>query len=392
MGTALFLIRYGEIGLKGKNQKFFLHTLLTRMKQALAPLGKARYWKTQGRLFVEMETDHEAEEALTRLQRVFGIVSVSPVRRAPLDLESIKDVALAELKAAQATEGGSTFKVEARRADKSFPFNSMEINQLVGAHLLEHTAGLSVDVIEPDLRVRVEIREEAYIYTRMIPGPGGLPLGTSGRAVLLLSGGIDSPVAGWMTMKRGVKITPVYFHSFPFTGDRVKEKVIDLCQVMAGYGGDMDLYVVHFTEIQKSLAQNCPEDLGTILMRRMMMRLAERIAQKVGAKALVTGESIGQVASQTLESLMVTNAVVQLPVFRPLIGLDKEEIIKRSQAIGTYDISIRPYEDCCTVFVPKHPVTKPRLEQVEKAEEALPLEALLQEALERTEVISLQAY
>jgi thiamine biosynthesis protein ThiI len=383
----LLLVRYGEIGLKGKNQSFFLNTIMTRIKEALAPLGGGRCRRTQGRIFVEIEGDREA--ALDRLQKVFGIVSLSPAREVPLDLEVIKEEALAQLLLARERDGGRTFKVETRRANKAFPHDSMELNQLLGAHLLQNTTGISVDVHEPDIRVKVEIREKTYIYSRVVPGPGGLPVGTSGRAVLLLSGGIDSPVAGWMTMKRGVTVTPVYFHSFPFTGDRAKEKVIDLCRVLARYGGRLNLHVVHFTEIQKALNQHCPEDLGTLLMRRMMMRLAREIAREVKGQALVTGESIGQVASQTLEALQVTNAVVDLPVIRPLIGMDKEEIIKRAQEIDTYGISIRPYEDCCTIFVPRHPVTRPRLRQVEEAERVLPVVELLGEALGKTEVIKI---
>jgi thiamine biosynthesis protein ThiI len=380
------LIRYGEIGLKGKNQAYFINTLISRIKQTLAPVGKIHCRKTHGRIFIEVQGG--LEEAMSRLQKVFGIVSLSPVQKLPLDLALIKDAALEELRSARDNEGGSTFKVITRRANKAFPLTSPELNQLVGGYLLDNTIDLQVDLNNPDIKVNLEIREDAYIYSRVLPGPGGLPVGVSSRAVLLLSGGIDSPVAGWMAMKRGVNITPVYFHSYPFTGDRTKEKVIELCRILAGYGGKLNLHVVHFTEIQKALQQYCPEDFGTILMRRMMMRLAERIAQQVAALALITGESIGQVASQTVESLVTTNAVVNLPVFRPLIGLDKEEIIERAQVIGTYDTSILPYEDCCTLFVPKHPQTRPSLAEVEKAEETLALGELIQQALEQTEVIT----
>ena len=381
----LILVRFGELALKGKNRLYFQNILLNRIREALAPLGDCRCRRTHGRIFVEPAGD--MEEALRRLQRVFGIVSLSPVRQLPLDLDVIKEEALTQLCLARERQGGTSFKVQARRPNKSFPYNSLEINQLLGAHLLQNTAGLTVDVKNPDIRVVVEIRREAYVYARMLPGPGGLPVGTGGRAVLLLSGGIDSPVAGWMTMKRGVNIIPVYFHSPPFTGDRTKEKVLDLCRIMAGYGGELPLHVVYFTGIQKALRLHCPEELGTVLMRRMMMRLANELARRVGAQALVSGESIGQVASQTLEALRATDAVVDLPVFRPLIGLDKVEIIEVAQRIDTYKTSILPYDDCCTLFVPQHPATKPRLERLEEAEAKLPLPELMDEALARMEII-----
>lgn len=381
----LILIRFGELGLKGQNRLYFQNMLLNRIREVLAPLGDCRCRRTHGRIFVEVGDNLGA--ALDRLQRVFGIVSLSPARQLPLDLAVIKEEALVQLCRAREQEGGCTFKVEARRSNKSFAYNSMEINQLVGAHLLQNSKGFTVDVKKPDIRVVVEIRREAYVYSRQLPGPGGLPVGTGGRAVLLLSGGIDSPVAGWMTMKRGVNIIPVYFHSPPFTGDRTQGKVLDLSRILAGYGGKLPLHVVRFTEIQKTLQLRGPEELGTILMRRMMMRLAQEIARRVGAQALVTGESIGQVASQTLEGLRATDVVVDLPVFRPLIGLDKVEIIDLARRIGTYNTSILPYDDCCSLFVPRHPATRPRLAQVEAAEEGLPLRELMEEALGRTELI-----
>ncbi|NLJ34002.1 MAG: tRNA 4-thiouridine(8) synthase ThiI [Firmicutes bacterium] len=381
----LILVRFGELGLKGKNRLYFQNILLNRIREALAPLGGCRCHRTHGRIFVEVPGD--LSQALSRLEKVFGIVSLSPARRLPLNLAHIKEEALSQLDLARQEGGGNTFKVEARRANKSFAYNSLEINRLVGAHLLQNTKGLSVDVHEPDIRVVVEIRREAYVYARMLPGPGGLPVGTGGRAVLLLSGGIDSPVAGWLTMKRGVNILPVYFHSPPFTGERAKGKVVDLCRVLAAYGGQLPLHVVHFTQIQKALSLHCPEELGTILMRRMMMRLAQELAHRQGAQALVTGESIGQVASQTLEGLRATDAVVDLPVFRPLIGLDKVEIIELAQRIDTYKTSILPYDDCCTLFVPRRPATRPRLKQVAAAEAGLPVEELVKEALLQTEII-----
>ncbi len=375
----MIMARYGEIALKGRNRGQFEKLLVKNIERALAGLGSPRLRRTYGRIFIE---GVPVEPALSRLARVFGLVSVSPVRVVPLDLEAIKEQAVA---LCTGRPGGS-FKVATRRPHKAFPYTSPEINRLVGAHVLAHTSGWSVDMEAPDLTIQVEVRPEAaYVFSESVAGPGGLPVGMTGRGVLLISGGIDSPVAGWMALKRGLELVALHFHSFPYTGERVREKVIDLCRVLAAFGGPMELQVCYFTDIQRAIVENCRPELTVLLMRRMMMRLAEAVASRTGALALVTGESLGQVASQTLESITVTNAVPSLPVLRPVIAFDKVEIIERARTIGTYDISIRPYEDCCTLFVPKHPVLTPRLEQLEAAEGALDIPALLEGALERTE-------
>lgn len=383
----LILARYGEIGLKGKNRWLFEEKLIERMRAALAGCGVERIEREYGRIYVRVSED--VEKACRRLTRVFGLVAVSPAVSADLDLEAIKAAAAAALAEARA-EGHTTFKVDTRRPNKSFPLTSPEVNRLLGTHLLRTFPDLKVDVHNPAVKLEVELRERAYIYWRSLPGPGGLPLGVSGRAVLLLSGGIDSPVAGWMAMKRGVEIIPVYFHSFPFTSDRAKEKVVDLCRVLARYAGRIKLYVIPFTDIQKALHQGGPDELQTILLRRMMMRIARRVAEREGAVALITGESVGQVASQTLPSLAATGAVVDLPILRPLIALDKEEIIARAKSIGTFEISIRPYADCCTVFVPRHPETRPDLDRVARVEAGLVDPALIDTALERAEISEIE--
>ncbi|SFG62465.1 thiamine biosynthesis protein ThiI [Desulfotomaculum arcticum] len=383
-----YLIRYGEIGLKGKNRPQFERRLMENMRRALSKTGSSRVERVYGRLVVE--SDAEPAQVLDRLSKVFGIVGVSPTLRLPLDMQAVSDGALQTLKDAaalvQLPPGASlTFKVEARRSNKMFPLTSPEINGQIGGYLLENIPGLQVDVHKPIIKVNVEIREKnTFVYAADVPGAGGLPVGASGKALLLLSGGIDSPVAGWMAMKRGIEIEAIHFYSFPFTGEKSLEKVRDLCRILANYTARIKLHVVHFTDIQKEIQKNCPEELRVTLMRRMMFRLSERIAGQQGALALVTGESVGQVASQTLESMQVINHVINIPVLRPLVGMDKVEIITRAQAIGTFETSVLPYEDCCTLFLPKHPATRPRLEQAEQAEQALNIEELLAGALDRT--------
>lgn len=381
----LILARYGEVGLKGKNRRFFENQLIKQMEQALDGLPLKGITRTYGRIYVTMAG--EVEEALRRLSYVFGLVAVSPTQSAPLDLEEIKAAAVQAMQGA-AAEGYTTFKVETRRPNKAFPIKSPAVSRETGAEILRQVPGLTVDVHSPQVTLQIELREQrAYLYWRQMPCPGGLPLGVSGRSVLLLSGGIDSPVAGWMAMSRGLEIVPVYFHSFPFTSDRAKEKVVDLCRVLARYSGLVKLYVIPFTKIQTALREGGREDLQTIFMRRMMMRLAGRVAEKEGAGALITGESLGQVASQTLPSLAVTEAVVDVPVLRPLIGLDKQEIVRRAQDLGTYSISIRPYDDCCTVFVPRHPETRPDPEAVAVKEAGLVAAELIEEALTEAEIL-----
>ncbi|KXS40023.1 MULTISPECIES: tRNA uracil 4-sulfurtransferase ThiI [unclassified Candidatus Frackibacter] len=386
----LILVRYGEIGTKGGNRHLFEDKLISNIEQSLTEIAKADVYKTDGRIFVETEMN-DVDVVTDRLQKVFGIVGVCPAKETALDFEEIKEAGL-ELVEKELSDKAKTFKVETRRINKGFEYDSMEINRELGAHVLRNTEDLTVDVHNPDFKLNVEIRyRQAYVYANDLPGVGGLPVGSSDKAGLLLSGGIDSPVAGWMAMKRGVELIPIYFHSPPFTSERAKEKVIDLCRVLASYaGGSINLRVVPFTEIQTAIKDECPKKLLTIIMRRLMMKIAEEITENEDGKALITGESIGQVASQTLDSMYVTNAMTKMPVFRPLIGLDKNEIKRRAKDIGTYEISIQPYDDCCTLFVPDNPETKPKLRFVEYAEEDLAVEELVSEAITQTEIIKIE--
>lgn len=387
----LLLIRYGEIGTKGKNRHVFEQRLEANMERALRGLGIDKIERAHTRFYVPLTAN--THDMVSRLEKVFGIASISPVKRVALDKDAITQAALdimADSLAKQVlgTPRKRTFKVETRRANKGFPFTSPEMSKYLGAQLLEAFPELSVDVHTPDLTLQVEIRERfSYVYTERIPGPGGLPVGVSGKGALLLSGGIDSPVAGYLMMKRGVAPIAVHFHSPPFTSERSREKVLDLARILASYGGSIPVHVVYFTEIQKALNAHCPPKLIITIMRRFMLRIAEAIAKQEGALALITGESLGQVASQTMASILVTNQVVELPVFRPLIGSDKLEIVDIAQQIGTYKLSIQPYEDCCTIFVPRHPETNPKQLEVDEAEAKLPVDALIAEALAKTEVV-----
>ncbi len=396
----LVLLRYGEIGLKGKNRPEFERRLLEQARRALRGLEGVHVERLHGRLLVSGLSDDVSQRVMERLGRVFGIVSFSPVWEVPLDLAAIQEASAAAVREALARPrpgfpAGAeappvTFKVDARRANKAFPHDSLELNRLVGAHVLRAVPGLKVDVHRPEITLSLEVRDFAYIYTVTLPGPGGLPVGTSGRAHLLLSGGIDSPVAGWMAMKRGLELEAVHFHSPPFTSERARDKVVELCRLLAGWGGLARLHLVRFTEAQKAIYRQCPAPLGVTIMRRLMLRVAERISRARGGLALVTGESLGQVASQTLESIHVIDRVATWPVLRPLIGLDKEEIVAIAKRIGTFETSVLPYEDCCTVFVPRHPRTRPRLAEVEEAEAALDVEGLVQEALQATEALEVR--
>lgn len=386
----IILVRLGEIILKGLNRPVFEEKLARNIKKALYGLGKIDVIRSQGRIFVEPAEDgYEFDEALERLTRVFGIVSVSPVWKINTDFEEMKKYSQVIVKDLIERTGFKTFKVEAKRGNKKFPMESPEICRELGAHLLDNNSVLKVDVNNPDFIVYVEAREHSYIYSEIIPAFGGMPIGTNGKAVLLLSGGIDSPVAGWMIAKRGVEIEAVHFYSYPYTSERAKEKVIELAKILASYCGQINLHVVPFTDIQLAINERCPEDEMTIIMRRIMMIISERIAESVGALALITGESVGQVASQTMHSLAVTNAVVKMPVFRPLIGMDKNEVIERARKIDTFETSILPYEDCCTVFVAKHPKTKPKLDRIMISEEKLDIEEMVRKALENVEVIKI---
>lgn len=382
----LILVRYGEIYLKGQNRPFFERTLVDNIKKVLGNYDNPKVFRSQGRIYIEEIPVERA--VLDALSKVFGIIGINPAWKTEKDLDSIRTMLKVIVEDALGKTSGEnpTFKVESRRADKTFPMGSMDLNREMGAFILQNFPKLKVDVHNPDIRINLEIREHAYAYHENIPGAGGMPVGTNGKTALLLSGGIDSPVAGWMIAKRGVRLTAVHYHSFPYTSDKAKEKVIDLCRLLTYYCGPIRLHVVPFTEIQQELYEKCPDGLLTVLMRRFMMRIAEIIAKEDGAQALVTGESIGQVASQTLEALASTDDAVSLPVFRPLIGMDKKEIVKIAERINTYETSILPYEDCCTVFVPRHPVTKPKLDKVRQAETLVDGEALIERALEGVEI------
>lgn len=379
------LIRYGELALKGKNRGFFEDKLLRNVQAALHRFPQVKTKKIYGRIQVRLNGAPYSAVA-EQIKQVFGIISFSPVKAVPLELEAIQNAALEMIK--EVSPFPQTFKVQANRANKQFPHPSPELNHLVGSHILRNTDELTVDVHNPDVKVKVDVRVEgAFISCMDEPGIGGLPVGVSGKAMLMLSGGIDSPVAGWMTMKRGVIVEAVHFHSYPFTSERSKQKVIDLARILSRYGGKIKLHIVPFTEIQTLIRQHCPENFGITIMRRMMMRITAALAAKNNALAIATGESLGQVASQTMESMNTINRVVDIPVIRPLVAMDKTEIMSLAHKINTYDISILPYEDCCTVFVPHSPVTRPTPEQAEKYEKALDIDALVQDAVSRTEWI-----
>lgn len=386
----IILLRCGEIMLKGLNRPFFENKLVENVKKSIKGLGAAKVRKSQGRIYVEpLDDDFAFNKALKSISKVFGIVSVSPVWKVDSEFSIIKDSAEIMVKELLEREYHKTFKVETKRGNKSFPLNSPQISSKLGEHLLQAVPELSVDVHNPDFTVYIEVRKHTYIYSEIIPAYGGLPVGTNGKAMLLISGGIDSPVAGWMMAKRGVKLEATHFYSYPYTSERAKDKVIELTRLLTPFCSNIRLHVVPFTEIQLEINEKCPADEGTIIMRRFMMRIAEKIAINTGSQALITGESMGQVASQTIESLAVTNAAVELPVFRPLIGLDKNEVVKIAREINTYETSILPYEDCCTVFVAKHPKTRPNLQYIIKSEANLDVDTLIERAIETTEVIDL---
>ena len=385
-----FLIKYGEIGIKGKNRYLFEDALMRQIRFALKDVeGIFKVSKAQGRIYVDWEGDYDYDEAIECLQRVFGIVGICPVIH-------VEDKGFEELKKEVVSymdrmypDKKITFKVESRRGKKSYPKRSMEINCDLGEAILNAFPDIRVDVHKPDVLLNIEVRDEIYIYSEIIPGRGGMPVGTNGKAMLLLSGGIDSPVAGYMVSKRGVGLEATYFHAPPYTSERAKQKVIDLAKLVSRYSGPIKLHVVNFTDIQLYIYDKCPHDELTIIMRRYMMRIAEHFARENDCLGLITGESIGQVASQTMQSLAATNDVCTMPVYRPLIGFDKQEIVEVSEKIDTYETSILPFEDCCTIFVAKHPVTKPNIGKIRKSEERLneKIDELMREAIETTEVI-----
>lgn len=388
-----FLIKYAEIAIKGKNRYLFEDALVKQMRLALESVeGDFQVIKEQGRVYVLCPENYDFDEAVEALQRVFGIVGISPVMIFPdQGLEQTKKDVL-EYMQARYPDFSGTFKVYTRRAKKSYPVPSMEVSAELGGVILDHFPGASVDVHTPELTLSVEIREKIYVYSETLPGPGGMPVGTNGKAMLLLSGGIDSPVAGYMIAKRGVKIDAVYFHAPPYTSERAKQKVVDLAKLVAQYSGPIRLHVVNFTDIQLYIYDQCPHEELTIIMRRYMMRIAEHFAKESGCLGLITGESIGQVASQTLQSLAATNEVCTIPVYRPVIGFDKQEIVEISRKINTFETSIQPFEDCCTIFVAKHPVTKPNLNVIHRSEKKLDekIDQMMKEAIETTEVIEIK--
>lgn len=385
-----FLIKYAEIGIKGKNRYLFEEALVQQIKYALKRCeGEFQVSRTQGRIYIDALSEFDFDETVDHLKTVFGISGICPVVHVEDEgFEKLCEDIIRYMDEVY-PDKNITFKVQARRARKNYPLDTMELNRQLGEVILEAFPEIRVDVHKPDVMLHVEIREKIYIYSEIIPGPGGMPVGSNGKAMLLLSGGIDSPVAGYMVAKRGVKIDAVYFHAPPYTSDRAKQKVVDLAKLVSRYTGPIYLHVINFTDIQLYIYDKCPHDELTIIMRRYMMKIAEKIAKDTGCLGLITGESIGQVASQTIQSLAVTNEVCTLPVFRPLIGFDKMEIVDISEKINTYETSILPFEDCCTIFVAKHPVTKPNLKIIKNHERNLEekIDELVQTALDTEELI-----
>ena len=387
--TEMILLKLGELVLKGANRHTFEDKLKSNIARRLRPLGKFRVYTRQSTTYVEPLSDTcDMDAAYEAMKHVFGVVGISRAKACEKTREAMLETARSYL--GDKLSAAHTFKVESKRADKSFPMTSIALSQWVGGELDDLYPNLQVDVHQPELTVHLEVRDyAAFVHADPEPGAGGLPVGTSGRALSLLSGGIDSPVASWMMAKRGVALEMVHFYSYPYTSPEAKEKVLDLARLLTPWCGRLTVHVVPFTEIQEELRRSCPEALFTLLMRRFMMRISEQVAKRIGAHGLVTGESLGQVASQTMEAMAVTGQVCTLPVFRPVIGMDKEEIIRIARKIGTFETSILPYEDCCTVFTPRHPKTRPTLEEIQEAEAALDIDALVQKAVDGIERVVL---
>ena len=377
----IILCKYGEIVLKGANKKYFEDMLCREMKKRARAYGNFDIYRAQSTIYIEaLDDTSDFDGMFEAARRVFGIVTVSRAAVCEKNIDAIAETARKYIP--DFLRGARTFKVESKRSDKSFPLDSMELSREIGGVILETVRGIKVDVHHPDITVKVEVREfGAYISAGVFKGAGGMPVGSNGHGMLLLSGGIDSPVAGYMLAKRGVKLEAIHFESFPYTSERAKEKVLELAKLVAVYAGDINVHIVSLTHIQEELVKACNEDYFTLLLRRYMMTIAERVAKQRGCGALITGESVGQVASQTMQALTVTDSAVNMPVFRPCIGLDKEEIVCIARQINTFDTSILPYEDCCTVFTRKHPKTRPELEKVLAEEQKLDFEALVQEAI-----------
>ena len=388
----IILIKNGELALKGLNRRTFEDMLVKNMRRRLESAGKFNFTISQSTIVAEPADENvDLDEAVARMEKVFGIAAFSRAAAVEKDMETI--LRSAEEYLAPQLLSVRTFKVEAKRSDKKFPLNSPEICRETGGYLLRKFPHLSVDVHNPDMVVTVEVRDNfAYIHGKQIKGAGGMPTGSAGRAALLISGGIDSPVAGFMMAKRGLELIAVHFASPPYTSERAEQKVHSLLKQVSKYSGRIMLFVVPFTEIQELIKDNCPEDIFTVIMRRMMMRVSQKIAAKEHAGALITGESVCQVASQTMPAIACTDAVCEMPVFRPLIGMDKDEVVAISRKIETFDISILPYEDCCTVFTPKHPRTKPTIDYVEECEKALEVDRLVDEAVANTRFLFINAY
>lgn len=378
----IFIVRSGEAALKGQNKPYFEKMLAERIRKLLRRFNGVEVRRMGGLIFVRAEKDILKGDILKELSKVFGIASISPAVEVACDMEDIANAAVAYMNELIEEKGIKTFKVEAKRADKNFPVQSPEIARQIGGAILKGCKVLTVDVHNPEVSLFIDVRSDiTYIYQQKISGHGGLPLGTNGKGMILLSGGIDSPVAAWMMAKRGMTIEAVHFHSYPYTSERAQEKVEDLAAVLAIYCSRFKMHTINLLPIQEQIAMNCPEEEMTILLRRFMMRIAEVVARENNCNMLITGESLGQVASQTAESLVVTDAAVTMPVMRPLIALDKVDIMQTARDIGTYEISIKPFEDCCTVFLPKHPVTKPKIERILASESVLDVEKLVADAV-----------
>ncbi len=387
----IFIVRCGEVALKGMNKPYFERMLAERIRKLLKKFDGTSVYRHEGLIFVRADKSLDKEAVIREISKVFGVASISPAVECPSTMEAIGQAAVEYMLEAIEERGVKTFKVEAKRADKNFPVKSPEIGRKIGAAVLKGCKVLRVDVHDPDCRLFVDVRHDrTYIYQDKIAGFGGLPLGTNGKGMSLLSGGIDSPVSTWMMAKRGMLIEAVHFHSYPYTSERAREKVEELASLVAIYCGRFRMHVINLLPIQEQIVQNCPEEETTILVRRFMMRIGERLARDNDCGMLITGENLGQVASQTAEALVVTDQSVTMPVMRPLIGLDKVDIMDLAREIGTYEKSIEPYEDCCTVFLPKHPVTKPKLERIQASEAKLDVEKLVEDAVASEEIVEIR--
>ncbi|MCI5721450.1 MAG: tRNA 4-thiouridine(8) synthase ThiI [Firmicutes bacterium] len=388
----IFIVRCGEVALKGMNKPYFERMLVDRIKKNVKQFDNVDVRRHEGLIFVRADKSNDKEALIKEISKVFGVASISPAVEAESHLDAIGEEAVKYMLDLIETRGIKTFKVEAKRADKNFPVKSPDIARIIGAKVLIGCKVLKVDVHNPDVHLFVDVRhDKSYIYQQKIAGFGGLPLGTNGKGMVLLSGGIDSPVAAWMMAKRGMVIEAVHFHSYPYTSPRAQEKVEELARIVASYCGNFKMHVINLLPIQEQIVSNCPEEETTILVRRFMMRIAEKIAEKNRAMMLITGENLGQVASQTAEALVVTDNCVKMPVMRPLIAMDKVDIMDKAEEIGTYETSIQPYEDCCTVFLPKHPTTRPKLERIEESESRLDVEGLVKAAVESEEIVHIRA-